>query len=193
MAVRETLQIGDPRLKAKNALVRDVEATKVLPVIEDLVETMRHNELIGMAAPQIGENYQIFVTEPRKTKTRTGVTDTLRVYINPKLVESSKETVVMYEGCGSVLHGQLFGPVRRPKEIVIEAMDEKGKRFRLRCDGILARVIQHEDDHLRGVEFTEIIEDYSKLMHVDFYREKIRNSPEQLAAAKITVCEAEWG
>jgi peptide deformylase len=192
MAVRETLQIGDPRLKAKNAVVKKVGVAKIKQVTTDLVETMRHNDSIGMAAPQIGENYRIFVTEPRKTTFRSGVTDTLRVYINPKIMELSDKLATIYEGCASVLNGQLFGPVRRPREIMIEATDEKGKQFRLRCDGILARVIQHEYDHLRGVEFTEKIEDYKMLMQVDFYKDRVKNSPEQLEAAEITVCKVEW-
>jgi len=191
MAVRATLQIGDPRLKAKNKVVKEINSPEIKQVITDLVDTMRQDQLIGMAAPQIGENHRVFVTEPRKTVFRSGVTDELRVYINPKITVYSNETVMIYEGCGSVLNGQLFGPVRRPKEITIEAMDENGNKFRLRCDGILARVIQHEYDHLWGIEFTEKIEDYKKLMYVDFYKEKVRNSPEQLAAAEITVCMVE--
>jgi peptide deformylase len=188
MAVKETLQIGDIRLKARNKRVPKISLA-VNKVLEDLIDTMRENQLIGMAAPQIGENVKIFVTEPRKTAFRTEVSDSLRVYINPKITEFSQEQVVIYEGCGSVLNGQLFGPVKRPKEIVIEAMDIEGSLFRLRCNGILARVIQHEYDHLKRVEFTEKIYDYKLLMHVDFYRERIRNSPTQAKKAEITVNE----
>ena len=96
-------------LKAKNALVKKFGDPKVKQVIADLTVTMRENQLIGMAAPQIGENYQMFVTEPRKTAFRSGATDMLRVYINPKIIHFSSETTVIYEGCGSVLNGQLFG------------------------------------------------------------------------------------
>lgn len=191
MAVRETVQLRDPRLKVRNVKVLDVNSKKVKQVIQDLIDTMRENQLIGVAAPQIGENYQIFVTEPRKTPDRAEICDQLRVYVNPNITKFSQETVVIYEGCGSVVHGQLFGPVRRPKEITIEALNDKGERFHLRCDGILARVVHHEYDHLRGIEFMEKIEDYRKLMYVDYYRENVRNSPEQLKAAVITVCEVE--
>jgi len=169
--------------------VKDFTSPKIKQVIKDLMDTMRENQLIGMAAPQIGENFQIFLTEPRKTPNRTLVQDELRVYINPTITAFSTDEVIIYEGCGSVVHGQLFGPVRRPKEITIEAFDEAGKQFRLRCDGILARVIQHESDHLRGIEFTEKIADYRLLMDADFYRERIKNSQEQIKAAGITVCE----
>lgn len=188
--VKETLQVGDPRLKQPNAEVVDFSDPKVKQVVDDLVETMRATELIGMAAPQIGENWRIFVTEPRETKSRTGdQTDVLRVYINPKVVQASTEDVIIYEGCGCVAQGKLFGPVSRPKEVTVEACDQSGKRFSLRADGILGRVIQHENDHMTGIEFTEKITDYRKLLSFDHYVAQVRNSPEQKAASVINIKE----
>ena len=188
MAVRKTIQIGDPRLKAENATVRDFSNPKVKKVIQDLKDTMIKNDLIGIAAPQNGYNYKIFITQPRKTQVRKlPKGDKLRIYINPRIVKSSKVQNIIYEGCGSVLNGKLFGPVKRPKEITIEASNEKGKKFQLCCDGILSRVIQHENDHMVGIEFTEKILDYKKLMAREFYIKNIRNSKEQLVASNITV------
>ena len=118
MAVRDILQIGDLKLKAKNKVVKNFNSPRIKKVIRDLVDTMIKNDLVGVASPQIGENYQMFVTEPRKTKTRTAdQTDELRVYINPKIIDFSKEENVIYEGCGSVVHGELFAPVKRPRQI----------------------------------------------------------------------------
>lgn len=190
MAVRDTLQIGDLRLKAPNEAIFDFKNEKLKQVVRDLVETMITNDLIGMAAPQIGENFKVFVTQPRKTESRPAdQTDELRVYINPVIVSFSSEHVIIYEGCGSVMRGNLFGPVNRPKEITIEAFGLDGKKFRFQSDGILARVIQHEYDHLSGIEFTEKISDYRKLMSREFYLKDIKNSPEQKAASVITVRE----
>lgn len=188
MSIRETIQIGDPRLKADNKTVTDFDDPAVKQVITDLIESMHSKELlVGLSAPQIGENYKIFVTEPRKTKTRSGdQVDELRVYINPIITQSSSEKMTVYEGCGSFVNGQLFGPVKRPKEVTIEAYDQEGKKFRLTCDGILARVIQHEYDHLDGIEFIEKIFDYKKLMNIDFYLKDIKNSKEQNEASVIT-------
>jgi peptide deformylase len=194
MAQRATLQIGDSRLKANNLFVDNFADTKIAQVVRDLIDTMHAGDLIGMAAPQIGENFKIFVTEPRKTEARPAdQTDAQRVYINPQIVHSSGEKVIIYEGCGSVLSGNLFGPVLRPREITIEAFDLNQKKFRLRCDGILARVIQHEYDHLSGIEFTEKIADYKKLMAREFYLRDIKNSPEQIQASLITVREVAEG
>jgi len=190
MAVRKTIQIGDPRLKAENEKITDFNNPIVKKVIKDLQDKMHKNDLVGLAAPQIGYNFQIFITQPRKTSARKlPKGDKLRVYINPRIVKLSKKENVIYEGCGSVLNGNLFGPVKRPKEIIIEAHDETGSKFRVSCDGILARVIQHEYDHMFGIEFTEKIYDYKKLMAKEFYVKYIRNSNEQLEASDITVLE----
>jgi peptide deformylase len=190
MAVRKTLQIGDPRLKSENKVVDNFKDPKIKKVIEDLKDTMVKNDLVGMAAPQIGYNFKIFITHPRKTKARKLLkSDKLRIYINPKIVKSSKEENIIYEGCGSVMKGKLFGPVKRPREITVEALDLKGKRFQLRCDGILARVIQHENDHMIGIEFTEKIYDYKKLLSREFYIKTVRNSEEQLQASNITIVD----
>jgi peptide deformylase len=184
---RETIQIGHPALKATNSEITDFRSEKVKQLIQDLIDTMYEAKLIGIAAPQIAENFRIFITEPRETPVRPAdQSDILRVYINPKIIELSNEDSIIYEGCGSVLNGQLFGPVKRPKLVTVEAYNENGKKFRFTADGILGRVIQHEYDHLEGVEFTEKVTDYKKLMHVDFYIKNIKSSPEQIEASKIT-------
>lgn len=185
MAVRDTIQIGDSRLKAKNKKIIDFNSSSFQQLITDLKDTMTSNNLIGMAAPQIAENYQVFVTQPRKTKSRSSSSDQFRVYINPNITHFSKQTNLIYEGCGSVLHGQLFGPVTRPQTITIEAFDETSRRFRLTCDGILARVIQHEYDHLAGIEFLEKVSDYREMMTSEFYRQQIRDRRDQIEAARI--------
>ena len=191
MAVRKTIQIGDPRLKAENKVVVNISDAKIKKVIKDLKDTMKKNDLIGLAAAQIGENYKLFITQPRKTKARKlPFTDKVRVYINPKITRYSSEKNIIYEGCGSVSNGNLFGPVQRPREIVIRAHSEGGEKFQLRCDGILARGIQHEYDHLSGIEFTEKIYDYKKLTARKFYIKNIRNSKEQLTASKVTVLKS---
>ncbi len=157
MAVRNILQIGDPRLKAKNHFISDFNNSKLKKVVKDLVETIHAGGIfIGIAAPQIGENYQIIVTELKETKTKTGdQLDKLRVYINPKIIFYSKTKNIAYEGCGSVAHADLYGPVKRPKEIIVEAFSPDGHKFKLHCDGLLAKVIQHEYDHLEGIIFTD--------------------------------------
>ncbi|OGH20171.1 MAG: peptide deformylase [Candidatus Levybacteria bacterium RIFCSPHIGHO2_02_FULL_37_13] len=180
MAVKIVIQAGHPSLKKKNKQIVNFKSSKLKRLQKYLIDTMHKAGLIGIAAPQIAENYMVFVTHPRKTKSRRlGRTDKLRIYINPKITFKSQEENIIYEGCGSIVKGDLFGPVSRPREIEIEATDENGQKFRLGCDGILARVIQHEYDHLMGIEFLEKVIDYRKVIVGKYYRKKIRNSKSQ--------------
>lgn len=185
--IKETIQLGDPRLKARNKIITDFNDPKLKSVVDDLVDSMRASGLIGMAAPQIGENWSVFVTEPRETKVRTSdQIDELRVYINPKIVATSKEEIIIWEGCGSVAKSQIFGPVSRPKEIKIKAQDLTGNEFELFCDGILARVIQHEEKHLHGILFIEKLTDITQLKSPEFYIRDVKDLPETEQALIIT-------
>lgn len=132
----------------------------------------------------------LFITHPRNTKARKLFReDIFRVYINPKITNFSKEKIAIYEGCGSVVHGEIFGPVIRSKEIKVEAFDENGNKFSLVCDGLLAIVIQHEYDHLMGVEFIQKISDCNKILDETFYRKNVINSKAQKEALRIRKIE----
>ena len=187
--VKKIIQAGDRRLKAKNRLIKNFKSPEFKKLVRNLIDSMHKADLIGIAAPQIGENYMVFITHPRTTKARKlGKTDKVRVYIDPKITFQSKDKSLIYEGCGSI--GDLFGPVLRPREVQVEAYDERGLLFRLKADGILARIIFHEMDHLNGVEFMEKVSDYSKIITKKHYRKNIRNSPQQLKNSKTTKIEA---
>jgi peptide deformylase len=190
MAVRRTIQIGDPRLKAPNQTIDNVGYPKVKQVILDMIDTMRAGNLIGLAAPQIGENYKIFVTEPRETEVRPkDQSDDLRIYINPELTHLSEEKIEIWEGCGCVAEATLFAPVIRPRVVTVVAIDQEGKKFQMQADGILGRVIQHEYDHLIGIEFVEKISDYSKIMSRDYYIQFIKPLPETSTNSHINIKE----
>ena len=190
MAIRKAIQIGHPALKAINQEIVEFADYKLIQLVQDLRDTMYSAGLIGIAAPQIGENYRVFITEPRETENRPAdQADELRVYINPRIVNKSKDEIVIWEGCGSVLGAALFGPVKRPREIEVEACNMKGKKFRFKADGILGRVIQHETDHLDGIEFIEIVADYKRLKSKQFYIKDEKNRPDHLKAQKITLKE----
>ena len=191
--IRNTIQIGNPALKAKNAEIMDFSDSRLHELIQDLTDTMHDKELVGIAACQIGENYKVFITEPRETKTRSkDQADKLRVYLNPKIIKFSSEKVVIYEGCGSVKNGQLFGPVERPRVVIVEAQEINGKRFRFTADGILGRVIQHEVDHLNGVEFLAKVADQSKMLTFEQYIEQIKPDPKYNEVLKIAIKEIRY-
>jgi peptide deformylase len=144
------------------------KATK--KIVRDLVDSMRHHDLVGMAAAQIGINERIFVSEIRETKARSArVLDPVRVFINPKIVRFSAKKVFGYEGCGSVASAGLFGNVKRAESVIIHATDEKGEKFALHASGLLARIIQHEFDHLEGKVFLDRMADMKSLMGREEY------------------------
>jgi peptide deformylase len=186
--IRKVIEAGDLLLKAKNKKISDFKSPQVKKLIKDLSDTMYKTDLIGIAAPQVGENYQVFVTHPRDTDSRKiARADRLRVFLNPKITYQSKTQSVIYEGCGSV--DNIFGPVLRPKEIEVEAFDENGKKFSLRTDGIMARVILHEYDHLQGIEFIQKVSDYAKIVVQKNYRKTIKFSKLQVENSKTNKIE----
>ena len=190
MAIRTTIQLGHPALKAENNIVTDFADPTLTQLIIDLKDSMYKVKLIGMAAPQIAENYMVFITEPRETEYRPAdQADEFRVYINPKIIWESDEKITIWEACGSVTEVNIFGPVVRSKVVEVEAFNQQGIKFRFKADGIFGRVIQHEMDHLLGVEFIEKVHDYSKLKSLEFYLKDIKTSPEQVAAQKISIKE----
>ncbi|MDP3998646.1 MAG: peptide deformylase [bacterium] len=177
MIIRKLTQVGNPILKQKTTSVKNIKAEKVQQIINDLVDSMRHHKLVGIAAPQIGWKLRIFITELRKTPVRsTQERDKLRIFINPKIIGVSKKQIIRYEGCGSVAYGLLFGPVKRPEKITIEAQNDQGKKFKMQANGSLARVIQHEYDHLEGVVFTIKITDIGKIMSREEYIKSVKKT-----------------
>ncbi len=177
MIIKEIIQIGNPviRKKSKELSDKEIKSHKIKNIVRYLIDSMCHYNLIGISAPQINNNVRIFVTEIGKNKNRTiKDLDGLRVFINPKIISYSKEKVSGYEGCGSVADANLFGLVNRPKLIKIEAQDINGNYFELKAVGLLARVIQHEYDHLDGILFIDKVTDNKSYMSGSEYRKKFK-------------------
>jgi peptide deformylase len=169
VVIKHTTQIGNPMIRRK---ARRASPTSKITrrITRDLIDSMRYHGLVGMAAPQIGISQRIFVSEIRKTKTRKQRgADPVRVFINPRIISYSRKQVFGYEGCGSVANSGLFGSVRRSQSVVVEAFDEKGKKFKLRASGLLARIIQHEIDHLDGKVFLDRLSDMKSVMSREEY------------------------
>ncbi len=166
MIIDPTVQIGDPVIRrvAKPVPRTALVAKQTKTMIKNLVDSMRYHNLIGMAAPQIGIGARVFVTELRETNVRRIEKDRVRVFVNPVILRSSKEKEFGGEGCGSVAHGKLFGSVSRPARVTVTALNEKGARFTLTAEGLLARVIQHETDHLNGMVFLDRMKDMKSLI-----------------------------
>jgi peptide deformylase len=177
MIIKTLTQVGNPVIRKKSTAVKNIKSKKTQKIIKDLTDSMRYGNLVGLAAPQIGINERIFVTEIRTTKLRKVdermERSPLQVYINPRLTSISKKTLSKYEGCGSVALAKLFGRVPRATSLTVEAQDKNGKPFELKASGILARVILHELDHLNGIIFLDRMIETKSLMSVNEYRKKI--------------------
>jgi peptide deformylase len=170
MIIKSVTQVGNPIIRKKSKKVVSVKFPKIKKIIKDLTDSMRHANLVGMAAPQIGQNFRIFVSEIRTTTLRkTKELDKLRVFINPKIINKSRKTVSGYEGCGSVASAGIFGKVPRSVKVTVTAFDENNKKFVLTTKGLLARVIQHELDHLDGIIFLDKVSDKKSLMSQEEY------------------------
>ncbi len=135
---------GDPCLTAKSKPVKEVSAAERI-LIASMFETMHVQKGVGLAAPQVGINEQIFVVDTGK--------DAL-VVINPKIIRIfGSETAE--EGCLSIPYLQVN--VKRATELEVEFIDENNQPVRARISGLLAKVFQHENDHLQGKLITDYL------------------------------------
>jgi len=170
MIAEHTPQIGEQILRDETKQVADISAPEVQETITALVDTMRDMGLVGMAAPQINSDLAIFVSEARETEIRKENLDGLRVYINPKIINFGGEVIGMYEGCGSMLKGELFAEVPRHTEVTVNFLDEHGVEHTETETGLLAEIIQHEVDHLHGIMFVDRIVDTKTYKTRENYR-----------------------
>jgi peptide deformylase len=126
------------------------EETKQL--VADMFESMHKDNGVGLSAPQLGVLQRVLIAEYKEGKPVVPRT----VLINPEIIWSSKKEVLEEEGCLSFPN--LYGMVKRPEKIKYRGLDEKGNPIEGKATGMLARVIQHEYDHLNGVLFVDRLE-----------------------------------
>ncbi len=169
------IQIGHPILRKKASGIQKPDSKDVRMLIKRLVTIMRRADLVGISAPQIGISKRIFVSEIRKTKARPHEQTTpVKVYINPRIVRASKQLKGMYEGCGSVLEGNLFAQVPRHTSVTVQYYTERGAALTEKLRGLEAHIVQHEIDHLDGILFLDRVVDMKTCITRELYRAKHR-------------------
>lgn len=161
--IRPVLQNPSPVLRQKVEHVSNFHDPQLTALLKDMKDTMVAEDGIGIAAPQVGTSLAIFlIADELVPKVRTlhkpkSLLKPLRphIFINPRLLSLSKEkqTDEEEEGCLSVRG--VFALISRAQSVVLEAQNEKGEKFRVRAEGLLARVFQHETDHLNGILFID--------------------------------------
>jgi peptide deformylase len=158
--------IGDPRLKRATSTVHDVREVRGL--IDDMVARLRKLNGAGLAAPQIGASEKIVVIEVRKTDVFPDrPTSPLLRMINPVITERSDATEPGWEGCFSV--PGMMGIVPRHESVTVEYTTADGAHESEQFVGYVARVIQHEIDHLDGIEFVDRMPSMASLTTVQNY------------------------
>src|SRR3989344_6516033 len=143
------------KILAKKLEIVDQESIKngtFKELVSDMRKSMVDSQGVGLAANQIGQNLSIFVIDANLAK-ESNVPD---IFFNPEITEYSKDNDEMEEGCLSI--PEHYVQIKRAKKIKIKFMDENGVKQKIKARGFLARVLQHETDHLNG--FT--IKDKSK-------------------------------
>jgi peptide deformylase len=155
MALRTIVTLPEAVLRRKARAVTKVDKN-LQTLIDDMIETMRQAPGVGLAAPQIGLSERIIVIEYFEREEDEENEDAPRkvwAVLNPEIVKSSEETVMGIEGCLSV--PGLVGEVERHAAIQIKGLNRHGKPTKIKAQGWLARIFQHEIDHLNGVIFTD--------------------------------------
>jgi len=147
---------GDKVLREKGEEVDDF-GEKIRYFFDNMVETMIVEGGVGLAAPQVGVSRRIAVVNPEPENEKT-----LIRMANPRIIATSDETETMEEGCLSI--PGIRGDVIRSRAIEVLYQDEEGKEYKLEAEGLLARIIQHEIDHLNGVLFIDHLSTAKKLL-----------------------------
>jgi len=162
MTIRDIIGPDKPVLRKKAKAVGDPNTPEIQRLIDDMIETMRVAPGVGLAAPQVAVGQRIAVIEyaepapeapPDAVKEAPPPPPKLYVIVNPEIVSRSDEMVNGAEGCLS-LPG-IWGEVVRHEAVTVKALNRKGKPIKIKTRGWLARIFQHEIDHLDGVLFID--------------------------------------
>jgi peptide deformylase len=162
MAVREIVSLPEPVLRKKARKVTDF-GPELQTLIDDMVETMRVVPGVGLAAPQVNASWRVIVVEygEEDEEEKTANPPKLYTVVNPEITRFSKESELGSEGCLSI--PGFAGDVERPLAVTIKGLNRRGQPIRIKAEGWLARIFQHEIDHLDGVLFIDRAERVWKL------------------------------
>jgi len=153
MAIREIIKLPHKTLRRKAHKVEKFDAD-LRKLIKDMVETMRDEPGVGLAAPQINISQRLIVVEYAEDDNDPDSPTKLFAVANPELTYMSDEKVAGIEGCLSVPN--LVGEVERSQSVVVKGQNKYGKDITIEASGWLARIFQHEIDHLNGVLFVDL-------------------------------------
>lgn len=161
MAAREIRLLGDPVLRqSAQPLAEVTEDTRAL--IRDMFDTMYAEEGVGLAAPQVGVSQRVIVVDPHEGEVKPFA------LVNPVVLERSAEVERSEEGCLSI--PGLKEIVERPARVKVSGLDQEGATLTVEADGLLARILQHEIDHIDGVLFIDRVSPLKRKLLVDKWK-----------------------
>jgi len=171
MSILKVARMGHPVLRARARPIdpADIQSPRIQQLIDDMFETMKEYQGIGLAAPQVHQSLRLFVAgvgpaRPGEEEDE-GERMPLIALINPEITPVGDASAEDWEGCLSI--PDVRGRVPRARQITVQAWDRQGKRIELRASGYTARVIQHEADHLDGVLFFDRMRSFETLTYLD--------------------------
>ena len=153
MTIRKIITLPDPVLRRKAKPVTRFDAD-LQSLVDDMIETMRAAPGVGLAAPQLGVSECVIVVEYVEDEEAENAPKKLYVMVNPEIKKCSEASEAGIEGCLSVPGWQ--GEVERAVEVTVKGLTRRGQPMKVRAKGWMARIFQHEIDHLNGVVFTDL-------------------------------------
>jgi len=172
MTVQSVAQIGNPILRNKAKSVKDVSDLRVQSLINDMLATVIKEDGVGIAAPQLSHPLRIFIMASRPNA-RYPYAPTMQAtaIINPKIIWKSEQLEKDWEGCLSVPN--IRGVVPRHQKIKVSYTTQDNSLVETHFDGFLARIFQHEYDHLEGLVFIDRVESTQELMAESEWKKRI--------------------
>ena len=176
MALLRVAKLGEPILRQKAKLVHlkflKSQDNEIQALIDNMIETMREEDGVGLAAPQVFQSLRLVVIESSFNERYPEAPNIpLTILINPAIKYYGEDTILGWEGCLSLK--DLRGLVPRSSKIVVEYFDRKGAPVAVNAEGFLAVVFQHEIDHLDGKVFLDRMTDLSQLAYVEEFEKYI--------------------
>jgi peptide deformylase len=151
MAIREIISTPDPVLRRKAHKITKIDK-ELQTLIDDMIETMREAPGVGLAAPQVGVSQRLIVIEYGDDENEDAPKK-LFTLINPEIIETSEDMEQGIEACLSI--PRMAGEVDRHLRVTVRGINRHGKAVKIKTRGWLARIFQHEIDHLEGILFTD--------------------------------------
>lgn len=170
--ILEITQLGDPVLRTKAQLVENIQDLRIQKLIDDLITTVKQANGVGIAAPQVRVSDRLFVVASRPNPRYPNAPEMEpTAIINPKILAHSTDIIKGWEGCLSI--PGIRGLVPRYQAIEVEYTDQNGKLQKQEMTDFVARIFQHEYDHLDGIVFLDRLESTQDIVTEQEYQKRI--------------------